>query len=224
MLIKRYIVEGYEDIIHCFGYFCHTHIFVEKYNFIISMEDNEIKYLCESDKPQNKYHIFESGFKEKESVIEEVEIDDNFIEMCYKMFQKEKEVKNIKETIQKNFNIIDFSYNDKSLFKAGIKHYGNKDYDKAIDTFNKVTNITNNKNIKAHSLYNISCCYSQMNDYEKSIQMLKQAFESGYIDWKHIMSDPDFDNIRNSKNSDFDNIIKNMATVYSDKKGNVYCE
>lgn len=50
---------------------------------------------------------------------------------------------------------------------------------------------------KAGNYYDAACLYSRMNQKEKAIEYLRQAFEMGYLSFTHIERDHDMDNIRN---------------------------
>ena len=47
--------------------------------------------------------------------------------------------------------------------------------------------------------YNIACLYALQNDQEKAISWLRLAVEKGYDNWEKIKTDPDLENIRDSK-------------------------
>ena len=47
--------------------------------------------------------------------------------------------------------------------------------------------------------YNIACLFAIANDQEKAIEWLSRALEKGYDDWEKIKTDPDLENIRDSK-------------------------
>lgn len=51
---------------------------------------------------------------------------------------------------------------------------------------------------KAGDLYNAACAYSLMNESERALSYLQQAFENGYRDLVHMSYDTDMDNLRQS--------------------------
>lgn len=44
--------------------------------------------------------------------------------------------------------------------------------------------------------YNIACDYAQIGEYCSSVQFLKRAIELGYIDFEHLLEDPDLREVR----------------------------
>lgn len=64
-------------------------------------------------------------------------------------------------------------------------------YAKAIEYFLKTGEFLNSSN-----LYNISCCYSILNDIEKSLKYLELSLQKSNMYFDHIQNDPDLENIR----------------------------
>ena len=116
MLVDKYIVEGYEDWIHSYGYFKLTHIFVEKYKMIIIIDDkNEITNMFRSESSQNTYSLVK---REITSPIEKVEVSDEFVEKAYVILCAKEKVKADENELK---NLIDWdkflSNSEKSEFK-----------------------------------------------------------------------------------------------------------
>ena len=208
MLIKRYKIEGYEDIMHQYGYFRHTELYVEKYNMVIRLESNKIIFVAKASKPNNVYSLA-VGNEEKEYPIDEIDIDNEFIDSCYKLLQKQNEMNDYKDQIHKNFDFSKFLSNDEiseNMFKNAQNEYRLRNFNKAIKLFNEVINFTHNQVIKQKALYNIACCYSLQEKYTESVKYLNIAFENGFYDWEHILIDNDF--------RDFNKLISNNKTLF----------
>ena len=60
---------------------------------------------------------------------------------------------------------------------VAVEMMKNKQYDSAIEMFNKIVSQTNDKDIKSNVLYNIGLCYGLKEDYEKEIEYYKKAIE-----------------------------------------------
>jgi tetratricopeptide (TPR) repeat protein len=60
---------------------------------------------------------------------------------------------------------------------VAVEMMKNKQYDSAIEMFNKIASQTNDKDIKSNALYNIGLCYGLKEDYEKEIEYYKKAIE-----------------------------------------------
>ena len=204
MLIKRYKIEGYEDIVHRFHYFCHTELYVEKYNMVIRLNGNKIMFVAKST------NVHSLGFEE-EYKIEEVNIDDNFIISCYTLLQKQNEMDDYKDTIHKSFDFTKILSNDelsKKMCSDARCEYDKKNYVNSIELYKNVVDFTHNQIYKYESLYNIACCYSRLEKYTESIQYLNRAYDNGFYDWEYVLSDKDF--------NDFDKLISINKTLFFD--------
>lgn len=60
---------------------------------------------------------------------------------------------------------------------VAVEMMKNKQYDNAIEMFNKIASQANDKDIKANALYNIGFCYGLKEDYEKEVEYYKKAIE-----------------------------------------------
>jgi tetratricopeptide (TPR) repeat protein len=208
MLVKRYKIEGYEDIIHQYGYFRHTELYVEKYNMVIRLDSNKIMFVQKATKPNNVYCLNPKDGN-KEYPIEEIDIEDEFMESCYKLLQKQNEINDYKDVIHKSFDFSKFLSNDdisENMFEDAQFEYKMQKYKEAIDKYNEVINFTHNQMIKQKALYNIACCYCLKENYSESIKYLNLAFENGFYDWEHVLMDNDF--------KDFNKLISENKTLF----------
>lgn len=49
------------------------------------------------------------------------------------------------------------------------------------------------------AFYNLACSYSNLEDLDGAFDALKRAFELGYNDYKHLLKDPDLENVRRDR-------------------------
>lgn len=49
------------------------------------------------------------------------------------------------------------------------------------------------------AFYNLACSYSNLEDLDGAFDALKRAFELGYNDYKHLLRDPDLENVRRDR-------------------------
>jgi beta-lactamase regulating signal transducer with metallopeptidase domain/tetratricopeptide (TPR) repeat protein len=84
----------------------------------------------------------------------------------------------------------------KDWYDRGYAFYSDKEYAKAIDAFNKSSEMEHRK---AEALYNIACCYSLSGQTEKAMEYLKIAWDAGFTNKSHIETDSDLDKIRDSE-------------------------
>jgi len=61
--------------------------------------------------------------------------------------------------------------------------------------------------------YQIAAVYSILNDLPQSMKYLNKAVSLGYKDFSYLDFDPDFENLRKSK--DYQSLIKSMKKVSS---------
>ena len=66
--------------------------------------------------------------------------------------------------------------------------------------------------------YNIACLFAIANDQEKAIEWLSRALRKGYDNWEKVKTDPDLENIRNSKY--YQETIENHKLNFSINSGN----
>lgn len=77
----------------------------------------------------------------------------------------------------------------------GLAYAKKRLYDRAIENYNEAIKL----NPEDSSIYyNKACSYSLMNNTTDACKWLNVAIEKGYNDWRHIKSDADLNNIRNS--------------------------
>ena len=87
-----------------------------------------------------------------------------------------------------------------------------KDYPTAIHCY--MLGIEHNCENAGVVLYNISCCYSMLNNKEEAIKYIEQAFIHQYTDLNNMKKDTDIDNIRNTK--EFKALMKKYFPNYSE--------
>jgi hypothetical protein len=51
---------------------------------------------------------------------------------------------------------------------------------------------------EAVSSYNVTCCYSKLNQIDAGLQALEEAMEAGFDDYKTVREDPDLATLQNS--------------------------
>jgi len=47
--------------------------------------------------------------------------------------------------------------------------------------------------------YNLACSYSNLENLDGAFDALRRAFELGYNDYKHLLKDPDLENVRRDR-------------------------
>ncbi|MBC8526768.1 MAG: hypothetical protein ISS28_01925 [Candidatus Cloacimonetes bacterium] len=67
----------------------------------------------------------------------------------------------------------------------------------------------------ANSIYNLACCYGLLGKDELAGKYLTRAVNAGFDNFKHIMKDPDFDNVRGKDY--FDNTLDSIASNIKEK-------
>ena len=214
MLVDKYVIEGYEDPIHNYGHFKHWELFVEKYKIVIRInQKNKIQFISSANKPNNNYAI-SLNRDNLEHPIEKIEVNDEFIEKCYDIFNMENKLKETKETIMSHLDLEKF-YNNEDLteikFNEAMKIYDKQKYKNeneldlqlykdAMNKFHDVFEFTNSESMKCLSLYNIACCYVKLKDKSMVYEFLEKCIlQYGYKDWQHLIMDHDFKDYRNEK-------------------------
>jgi hypothetical protein len=138
MIVQKYIVEGYEDYMHLMGHFKHYEIFVPEHKMVIRLNNHEVVFVGESDKPHNVYNI---GLHSDKTVaeIEEISIDNKFIEGCLEILELTKKTNQMKENLYKYF---DDTKSEEERYKDKYKYYVDKfheiiyeDKEKALEIF-----------------------------------------------------------------------------------------
>jgi tetratricopeptide (TPR) repeat protein len=193
MLVDKYIVEGYEDWIHSYGYFKLTHIFVEKYKMIIIINDKcEITNMFRSKKPENTYSVV---MEELTSPIEKIEVSNEFVEKAYTILCAKEKVK-VDENELKNLinwdNFLSNSEKSEIKFNEAYTVFRKGKYEDAIRLFSDIIEFTTSEKHKATSYYNIACGYALLKQKDNLVKYLHQAVNNGYTNWQHIILDNDF--------------------------------
>ena len=82
-----------------------------------------------------------------------------------------------------------------AIYQLAKLHVGRSEYEKALSLYQKMlTFLPDNPAV----YYNVACIYARWNKPEESVSWLQKAVARGFDDWKHIKTDVDLDNIRNS--------------------------
>lgn len=79
------------------------------------------------------------------------------------------------------------------IAEAGLLHL-QKDYNKAIQKFEKALSI---KNLDALNLYKLASAYSLANKSDKAFYYIEQAIENGWTEADLLITDPYFNNLKN---------------------------
>ena len=96
-------------------------------------------------------------------------------------------------------------------FNAGFESFTSKDYTDGIKHFKECLKLLKNEivqEIYINAIYNIACCYSLLDNFEKTIKWLTKAVNTGYCNWCETIKDNDFKKIIN--NEQMVEIIKQM--------------
>jgi tetratricopeptide (TPR) repeat protein len=75
----------------------------------------------------------------------------------------------------------------------GIAHFANKDYEKAVEVYERLLAETPGN---AGFLYNLACAESLLGRKEDALEHLRQSVEADAIFKRNALEDPDFDAIR----------------------------
>ncbi len=215
MKVYRYSVEGYEDWMHKYGHFKGYKIYIpEPYNFGIFTLNNKITYIKRQDKVDNfKNDMF--GFN---PTINEIEMDEELIKKFHNNLIEEEKVLNERKTLENE--LLQFRTTDelgKELFEEGLDLLHINKYEDSIDKYQKCIEFEFSKK---ESWYNIACCYSKMNDKDKTIESLQKAFNNGYDNWFHTVTDSDLKNFIDEPecvNIVKEMLLKNPRKVWSSK-------
>ncbi|MBW1892161.1 MAG: fused MFS/spermidine synthase [Deltaproteobacteria bacterium] len=83
----------------------------------------------------------------------------------------------------------------------------NKNYSKSVSLFKKIIDVQPDY---FSAYYNIACLFAVQNKSEEALVWFEEALKKGFNNWKHIMSDTDIANIRDS------NRFKQLKKKYAD--------
>lgn len=168
MIVQKYEVEGYEDPMHLGGHFKHYEIFVPQYNMIIRLDNHKIVFVSESDKPHNVFHTSFSS-KEINNPIEEILINEKFINGCKIILEETKRINALKEDLYVYF---DETKPEEQRFKDKHDYYIKQFYnlihsekDKALQIFNDYLD-DNIKSDNASIYHSIARIYKTQNNEE----------------------------------------------------------
>ena len=105
-----------------------------------------------------------------------------------------------------------------NLNDEGNKAYSNKDYGKAIEAYLKATTNPEAEDIKLRIFYNISCSYSLLGDAEKALEYLDSTVEAGYVNYRWLNKDTDFDFLRKNYEQEFKEVYNRMSRQGEERK------
>lgn len=144
--------------------------------------------------------------------IHEIYVDKKWMLDCFELYENEQKLDTLKNLLYlKSPNVESLEESSNKLFKKGLDYFNSKNYEDAKKYFLQCIEILKNTTAlinKSYSYYNIACCYSLQQNIDEAIKWLNLAFENGYIDWVHIITDIDFLKIRNDER--FVNLIKEI--------------
>ena len=161
--------------------------------------------IVETDKPT----IFKIN---KNIVLEKIKISKDWVNECIEYNNLKKKLKD------KKLKLFFKSPTQKTIddlvteeFNAGFESFTSKDYTDGIKHFKECLKLLKNEivqEIYINAIYNIACCYSLLDNFEKTIKWLTKAVNTGYCNWCETIKDNDFKKIIN--NEQMVEIIKQM--------------
>ncbi len=80
-----------------------------------------------------------------------------------------------------------------ALHLRAMAYFKKREYKKSIAEYQKVLGSDPEHMI---ALYNTACAYSLLKDKAKAVEYLKRSVEAGYVNFAHMETDTDIDNIR----------------------------
>jgi hypothetical protein len=89
-----------------------------------------------------------------------------------------------------------FSQDYATLVKQGYKIYGEKDYEKSVQTFEQAFKLAKPK---PGDLYNAACAATLGKQIEKAFSFLDQAVDFGYSNITHLKSDTDLESLHQDR-------------------------
>ncbi|HEY4194467.1 MAG TPA: tetratricopeptide repeat protein [Mucilaginibacter sp.] len=103
-----------------------------------------------------------------------------------------------KEMAMNDFNKVLVLDTTKASFEYAFALFYTGNSDKAIEVMQKNVIATTNDAVLRSHYYNLACLFSLMNKPDEANIYLKKCIDSGYSK-KYVQTDPDLDNIRNTK-------------------------
>lgn len=98
-----------------------------------------------------------------------------------------------------------FSEDYVDFIRSANQLYKNEEYQKAAESYEKAI-ATGNASV--NDFYNCACCWSLVNNKKKAIENLEKAVEAGFLEEEWLMSDSDFENIRDEE--EFHQIVEKV--------------
>ena len=146
------------------------------------MERRKIQLIANSTYTLSlpKYWIKENNLKEKDEIM---------------IYEQNNNSKKAMHAYQKSLTLQPNSF--QALSRVAMLHIKEKNYTDAISLLSGPMLGLQPDNAAIN--YNIACLYALQNDEDKAIDWLRLAVEKGYDGWEKIKTDPDLENIRDSK-------------------------
>ena len=110
--------------------------------------------------------------------------------------------------------INDFYASFQKLENQRKEFYDNKDYKQTEKLLQETLNLSQNLKldsserekhqgiidmVNAHIYYNLACTYSLLNKKKEAVVAFEKSIQSGFEEYRHVLSDSDLDNIRKDK-------------------------
>ena len=135
---------------------------------------HSIKY---SELPSYIYYIHNVQLFQEKSHIQKIDMNDELIEICYKLFNKvDKDL-----IIKINNNFLSFQ-DEINIFKK------NFDNTNKIDNLNKLFLELHLNHLQSYILYKIACIFNKLLDKANTINFLEEAIEYGYCNWINVVT------------------------------------
>lgn len=186
MKAYRYIVEGYHDPIHRYMHYTSVKFYIPApYNIGFYITDGELTRIHD----QTSLDDFTNDYYGYSPVIYDVDLDEAIAKQAQDLLARKKAYEAEGKQLA---NVMSSQYPEikpiEAVVKEGIDLMKEKKYEEALNVFTDALKFTAQIQM---IYYNIACCYSLMGEKEKAIDALKLAVKHGYINWRHIIEDPD---------------------------------
>lgn len=216
--VKKYNIQYYIDVIHCYGLVtCDDYFVGAPYNFIIRVKktndpDDEHQLVTfSSEKPANCYNLdFNSGLIQSE--VHSVKVAKKWINDCYELHKLSQKLKDTKKDLFRNAPTVKTPHDIYTeCFANGLDFIENdREYDLALIEFHKCLDI---KKSDPLAMYNIACCYSHKCDTENTLKWLNQSADNGMHDYNHTENDRDLDFVKKNDSEGFSKVIEKQKQL-----------